>query len=80
VNLRVSKKGHSGFGGPAGDLMIQVKVKPHPYFKRDGSDILTDQFISISDVSKSIFKLPYLLYFYVHELFLIFICFSYRLY
>lgn len=51
VNLRVSKKGHSGLGGPPGDLMIQVKVKPHPYFKRDGSDILTDQFISISDVS-----------------------------
>ena len=53
VNLRVSKKGNSGGGGPAGDLMIQVKVKPHPYFKRDGSDILTDQFISIADVSTS---------------------------
>ena len=29
--------------------MIQVKVKPHPYFKRDGSDILTDLYISISE-------------------------------
>ena len=29
--------------------MIQVKVKPHPYFKRDGSDIHSDLFISISD-------------------------------
>lgn len=28
---------------------MQIKVKPHPYFKRDGSDILTDQFISIAD-------------------------------
>lgn len=29
VNLRVAKKGNTGMGGPAGDLMIQVKVKPH---------------------------------------------------
>lgn len=49
VNLRVSKKGNAGLGGPAGDLMIQVKVKPHPYFKRDGSDIHTELFISIAD-------------------------------
>ena len=49
VNLRVSKKGNAGLGGPAGDLMIQVKVRPHPYFKREGSDILTDLFVSIGD-------------------------------
>lgn len=47
--MRVSKKGNSGLGGPPGDLMIQVKVKPHAYFKRDGSDIQTDLFINISD-------------------------------
>jgi len=33
--------------------MIQVRVKPHPYFKRDQSDIHTDLYISISDVSKT---------------------------
>lgn len=50
VNLRVSKKGHSGVGGrPAGDLMINIKVKPHPHFKRDGADVLTDLFISLAD-------------------------------
>ena len=49
VNLRVSKKGNAGVGGPAGDLMIQVKVKPHAYFKRDGSDIHTELFLSIAD-------------------------------
>lgn len=48
VNLRVSKKGHAGVGAPAGDLIIHVKVKPHGYFKREGSDIHTDLFISIS--------------------------------
>jgi molecular chaperone DnaJ len=50
VNLRVSKKGNSGMGGPAGDLMIGIKVKPHPYFKREGSDIHTDLHVSIADV------------------------------
>lgn len=49
MNLRVSKKGNSGLGGPPGDLMIQVKVRPHSYFKRDGSDIHTELFISIAD-------------------------------
>lgn len=67
VNLRVSKKGNSGLGGPAGDLMIQVKVKPHSYFKRDGSDIHTDLFISIADVSFFIS----LSYFFFFRLFLV---------
>ena len=49
VNLRVSRKGNAGVNGPAGDLMIKVKVKPHPYFKRDGSDIHTNLFISVAD-------------------------------
>lgn len=26
-----------------------MKVKPHPYFKRDGSDIHTNLFVSIGD-------------------------------
>jgi len=51
VNLRVSKKGNAGMGGATGDLMIQVKVKPHEYFKRDSADIHTDLFISVPDVS-----------------------------
>jgi len=48
VNLRVSKKGHFSPVGPPGDLMVQIKVKPHPYFKRDGSDINTDLYITLS--------------------------------
>lgn len=48
VNLRISKKGNMSPVGPPGDLMIQLKVKPHNYFKRDGSDIHTDLFVSIS--------------------------------
>ena len=48
VNLRVSKKGHHPAAGPAGDLLINIKVKPHPYFKRDGSDIHTDLYVSVA--------------------------------
>lgn len=42
VNLRVSKKGHAGDGGPQGDLIIHIRVKAHPVFKRDGSNIHSD--------------------------------------
>ena len=48
VNLRISKKGHYMGGGPPGDLLINVKVKSDPYFKRDGSDIYTDLYVSVS--------------------------------
>jgi len=44
----MSKKGHAGQGGPAGDLMLHLKVKPHAHFKRQGSDIHTDVHISLS--------------------------------
>jgi molecular chaperone DnaJ len=50
INLRISKKGHFQTGGPPGDLMINIKVKPDPYFKRDGSDIYTDLHITVSQV------------------------------
>ncbi len=38
--IRLKGKGDAGFnGGPAGDAMIEVKIKPHPVFKRDGLDL-----------------------------------------
>ncbi|MBU9672825.1 molecular chaperone DnaJ [Planococcus sp. CP5-4] len=38
--LRVSGQGGPGFnGGPAGDLYVLFRVKPHPHFERDGDDI-----------------------------------------
>lgn len=48
VNLKVSKKGNAGDGGPSGDLIIHVKVRPHPVFKRDGHNIHSDLNVSIS--------------------------------
>ena len=38
--IRVPGMGERGAnGGPNGDLFIEVNVKPHQYFKRDGNDI-----------------------------------------
>jgi molecular chaperone DnaJ len=42
TRVRVSGKGEEeGGGGPAGDLYVKVSVRPHPFFKRDGDNILT---------------------------------------
>ncbi|NCQ24812.1 MAG: molecular chaperone DnaJ [Rhodobacteraceae bacterium CG17_big_fil_post_rev_8_21_14_2_50_63_15] len=39
--LRLRGKGAPGYGGgPAGDALISIVVRPHPVFRRDGDDIL----------------------------------------
>ncbi len=41
--LVVEGKGHAGrFGGPPGNLYIQVRVKPHRIFQREGDDLYVD--------------------------------------
>ena len=41
--LRVAGKGEVGeHGGAPGNLIVIVKVHPHPIFRRDGSDLLCD--------------------------------------
>lgn len=38
--INIPGKGNAGInGGPAGDLQIQVSVRPHPLFERDGFNI-----------------------------------------
>ncbi|MEW6116412.1 MAG: molecular chaperone DnaJ [Nitrospirota bacterium] len=38
--VRLRGKGNSGIGGgPAGDLLIEISIRPHPFFKRKGDDI-----------------------------------------
>lgn len=48
--LRLRGKGAAGFGGgPAGDALITVLVRPHPVFRRDGDDIVLTLPITIDE-------------------------------
>lgn len=48
--LRLKGQGSPGFGGgPAGDLLIELKVRPHPTFTRKGRDIHADLPITLSE-------------------------------
>lgn len=48
--LRLRGKGAAGFGGgPAGDALITILVRPHPVFHRDGDDILLTLPITIDE-------------------------------
>ncbi len=39
--LRVMEMGHAGrHGGPPGDLYVTVHVQPHPWFRREGDDLV----------------------------------------
>lgn len=45
----ISLRGQGGAGkngGPAGDLIISVTVRPHPQFRRDGTSIYLDQSVT----------------------------------
>jgi molecular chaperone DnaJ len=50
MTLRLSGEGNGGqFGGPAGDLLLEVRVKEHAFFNRKGRDIYLDLPISFTD-------------------------------
>jgi DnaJ-class molecular chaperone len=42
VRLRGKGRPGRGEGAPAGDALIEIKVRPHRYFERDGDDIHLD--------------------------------------
>jgi len=45
--IRLAGEGEAGeHGGPAGDLYVQVRLKPHDIFKRDGDDLHCEMPIS----------------------------------
>jgi molecular chaperone DnaJ len=47
--IRLSGEGEAGVnGGPPGDLYVVCRVKPHPVFQREGSDLHCEMPISIS--------------------------------
>jgi len=50
--LRFKGKGRSGVnGGPAGDLYVVTRIKPHPYYTRDGADVRLDLPLGIAEAA-----------------------------
>lgn len=50
--IRLGGQGEPGLqGGAAGDLLITVRVAPHPYFRREGNNVLIDVPISITEAA-----------------------------
>ncbi len=48
--LRLRGQGHPGRGGgPAGDALIELAVRPHPVYRLEGSDLHMDLPVSIPD-------------------------------
>lgn len=48
--LRLRGQGHPGRnGGPAGDVLIELAIKPHPIFRIEGADLHMDLPISVPD-------------------------------
>ena len=50
--IRLSGEGEAGMaGGPPGDLYVQVEVRPHPIFRRDGKNLHCDAPLSFPDAA-----------------------------
>ncbi|MDF8265710.1 DnaJ C-terminal domain-containing protein [Luteipulveratus flavus] len=50
--IRLRGKGHEGDpGAPAGDLLLQVTVTPHPVFGRDGNNLTVDLPITFAEAA-----------------------------
>ncbi len=48
--LRLRGQGEPGQnGGPAGDCLVEIAIRPHAYFRRDGADIRLDLPISLKE-------------------------------
>lgn len=50
--LRFKGKGGTGEnGGPAGDLLVVTKIDPHPYFTRDGANVIVRLPVTIAEAA-----------------------------
>ena len=50
--LRFRGKGGVGqAGGQAGDLLITTRIEPHPYYAREGADVVMDVPVSIAEAA-----------------------------
>jgi DnaJ-class molecular chaperone len=49
--VRVSGKGEKGRSGNAGDLYLEVKVVPHPLYRRDGDNLHVDVPVTFAEAA-----------------------------
>jgi DnaJ-class molecular chaperone len=47
--IRLKGQGGVGAGGHAGDALIEIKIRPHPQFRREGRDIYAEVPISLNE-------------------------------
>ncbi|WP_409018800.1 DnaJ C-terminal domain-containing protein [Brevundimonas vesicularis] len=47
--IRLRGQGAPGRGGQAGDALIELKITPHPVFRRDGAELTMDLPVSVPD-------------------------------
>jgi DnaJ-class molecular chaperone len=48
--LRLKGQGGPGHGdAPAGDALVEISVAPHPYFRRDGNDVLLELPVTLQE-------------------------------
>ena len=51
-SVRVREQGSAGSnGGPNGDLLVAVSIRPHPLFKREGANVLCEMPISFTQAA-----------------------------
>ena len=52
MQLTMRGRGNAGIkGGPAGDLLIAIEVKPHTELKRDGNNLIYELYLSFPDAA-----------------------------
>lgn len=50
--LRLRGKGGPGIGGaPAGDALVELSIRPHPHFRRDGDDIVLELPVTVDEAA-----------------------------
>ncbi|MBC8289903.1 MAG: DnaJ domain-containing protein [Planctomycetes bacterium] len=50
--VRLKGQGHAGMhGGPPGDVRVTVKIAPHPWFRREGNNLLVDVPITMTEAA-----------------------------
>ena len=52
ARVRIKGKGQDGIaGGEPGDLLITLKINPHPFYSRSGSDVVVEVPVSIAEAA-----------------------------